>query len=309
MELLLLIVLAFPLAGFFYERSAATRDAQQNAEPLGDLYTLPDDVGGYKVHALIAGAGPTVVLLPGIGGSSLDWLPVHQQADDFAQVIAYDRAGYNWSDTGNHKPTPDHIVQELHALLQAANIAGPVILVGHSLGGLLARLYQATYPDDVAGLVLVDASHPEYVAERDNSKEIGRLRRVNIFKQIGLLRVLIRRVIDQRLERLPDDVRDAYAAMSVKNTPATFREARAVFAYDFSTLPTQLGALPLVVLSRQPTELASDQRWQGYQQDLQTLAADALYVESERYHHDVHMTEPQFVIDAIQHVIERSASA
>lgn len=303
MEILLLILVGLPLAGFVYERVASNRDAQQHTQPLGTLY----DVGGRRLHAIIQGDGPSVVLLPGIGGTAFDWLPVQALLADHAQVLAYDRAGYNWSDDPDTEPTPQQLVEDLHALIAATGMATPVILVGHSFGGLYARLYQATYPNEVAGLVLVDASHPDYIAQRNNAREISRLRRVGVFKQIGLLRLLLRRVIDQRMERLPENMRAAYFAMTLHNTGATLREARAAFGYDLASLPTDLGALPLVVLSRQPTELASDEKWQGYQEDLATLATNSLHLTSERYNHDVHILEPQYVVDAVQHLTQQRA--
>ena len=79
----------------------------------------------------------------------------------FTQVCSYDRAGYGWSDSGPLPRTDGRIVTELHTLLTRAGIPGPYVLVGHSSGGLIMRLYAYTYPQQVAGLVLVDSSHED----------------------------------------------------------------------------------------------------------------------------------------------------
>jgi pimeloyl-ACP methyl ester carboxylesterase len=118
------------------------------------------DVGGYRLHLDCAGSGaPIVVLLPGSGDFSFDWSLVQPEIARSTRVCSYDRAGSAWSDPG---PTPRTMRQEAHelrALLGAASEAPPYVLVGHSLGGLVARTYAAAYSGEVAGMVLVDATH------------------------------------------------------------------------------------------------------------------------------------------------------
>jgi pimeloyl-ACP methyl ester carboxylesterase len=118
------------------------------------------DVGGYRLHLNCRGAGtPLVILLPGSGDFSVDWSLVQPEIARTARVCSYDRAGLAWSDPG---PTPRTMRQEAHelrTLLRAASEAPPYVLVGHSIGGLVARTYATTYPGEVAGMVLVDATH------------------------------------------------------------------------------------------------------------------------------------------------------
>ncbi len=96
-----------------------------------------------------------------LGGSSLSWTYVQPAVAAFTTACAYDRAGFGWSEVGPMPRTSSRIAAELHALLQAANIPFPCILVGHSFGGLTIRAYAASHPDHVAGLVFVDPAHPE----------------------------------------------------------------------------------------------------------------------------------------------------
>src|SRR5262244_723717 len=117
--------------------------AGQSYPPPGKLI----DVGGYRLHLNCTGnKSPTVVLIAGAGDFSFDWSLVQPGIAQFARVCSYDRAGSAWSDPG---PTPRTMRQEafeLHTLLSAARIKGPYLLVGHSMGGLITRVYMDQYP-------------------------------------------------------------------------------------------------------------------------------------------------------------------
>jgi pimeloyl-ACP methyl ester carboxylesterase len=130
---------------------AQTASTPQNAPPpLGKLV----DVGGYRVHLYCTGTGSPTVVIVG-AGYSFDWGLVQPEVAGFTQVCSYDHSGIAWSDHGPKDSCPLR-VSEVHIALKNAGIAGPYILVGHSLGGLIARLYAAQYANDVAGLVFVD---------------------------------------------------------------------------------------------------------------------------------------------------------
>jgi pimeloyl-ACP methyl ester carboxylesterase len=126
-------------------------------EPPGRLV----DVGTHRLHLNCVGRGPSVVFDAALGGSSLGWVYVQPEVARFATACTYDRAGFGWSDPGPLPRTTGRIADELRALLHTAAIAPPYILVGHSFGGLTMRLYADRYPDEVAGLVLLDPAYPE----------------------------------------------------------------------------------------------------------------------------------------------------
>lgn len=106
-------------------------------------------------------ATPTVILESGLSTPSLEWIKVQPEVAKFTHVCSYDRAGYGWSDPGPEPRTASQISTELKALVDAAREKGPFILVGHSFGGFIVRVFTHLYPADVAGVVLVDASHED----------------------------------------------------------------------------------------------------------------------------------------------------
>ena len=131
--------------------------AQNPPAPLGKLV----DVGGYRVHLYCTGTGSPTVVIVG-AGFSFNWGLVQPEVARFTQVCSYDHSGIGWSESGP-KDSCSLRVSEVHTALKNAGIKGPYVLVGHSLGGLVARLYAGQYPDEVAGMVFVHhAFHPAF---------------------------------------------------------------------------------------------------------------------------------------------------
>jgi len=120
------------------------------------------DVGDHSLHINCIGHGsPTVILEAANFGKSAWWVRVQKQLAQTTRVCAYDRAGLGWSERGPEPRDARQISSELHTLLKGADIEGPYVLVGHSYGGLYVRTYADRYPEETAGVVLVDSSHPE----------------------------------------------------------------------------------------------------------------------------------------------------
>ena len=145
-----LIVMALS-CGFPIPTLAQTTTPTQSAPPpLGKLV----DVGGYRVHLYCTGEGTPTVVIVG-AGFSFNWGLVQPGVAKFTRVCSYDHSGIGWSDDGP-KDSCSLRVSEVHTALKNAGITGPYVLVGHSLGGLVARVYAGQYPDEVAGMVFVD---------------------------------------------------------------------------------------------------------------------------------------------------------
>lgn len=139
--------------GAIYQAVGRARDSRLYP-PIGRMIDIG---GGVGLHVVEAGSGtPAVIFESGIAGSSLSWTLVQPEVAKFTRTASYDRAGLGWSDPGSEPRSLDRSAGELRALLGAAGIPPPYILVGHSYGGLLMRAFAAMHPAGVVGLVLVD---------------------------------------------------------------------------------------------------------------------------------------------------------
>jgi pimeloyl-ACP methyl ester carboxylesterase len=134
---------------------------------------LPD---GRTLRAVLAGEGPEplVVFEAGMSAPAASWVHTQREVSRFARTLSYDRAGYGGSDVDPHARTLERIVEDLTALLDALGESSPVVLVGHSWGGPILRLFAAQHPERVAGVVFVDATVAEGMSTR-NAKLLGRV--------------------------------------------------------------------------------------------------------------------------------------
>jgi pimeloyl-ACP methyl ester carboxylesterase len=247
-----LLVLA--VAGAIYQ-AIATELAERAYPPPGEMV----NVGGYSLHINCVGQGsPTVVLDAGLGEFSTQWVRVQREVSDTTRVCAYDRAGMGWSAMGPEPRDARQISSELHTLLDKAGIEGPYVLVGHSLGGLSMQTYAARYPEEVAGVTLVDSSteldqfshrpkaRDSYEPQKQSLAVVPQLVQlgVSLLARLGIVRLLSK--LDPASPELPPQQRAQIDAL----TPST----RGVSTYALEFLaPTQsrrlgsLGNEPLAV--------------------------------------------------------------
>jgi len=157
--LLLLLALAI-VAGVIYEQIGRRGDRRQLPQVGRSV-----DIGGRSLNIYCSGEGsPTVILDSGAGAPGYSWMLVQPEVAKFTSVCWYDRAGYGWSDSAPYPRNSRAIAEDLHALLHAAGISPPYVLVGASFGGFNVRVYNALYPEEVTGVVLVDAAHEDETA-------------------------------------------------------------------------------------------------------------------------------------------------
>ncbi|HUL35072.1 MAG TPA: alpha/beta hydrolase [Candidatus Eisenbacteria bacterium] len=189
---ILAILLVLATLGFLYQVWGSRKDARRFPAP-GRLV----DIGTHRLHLLETGSGsPTILLEAGLMSTVLSWTELQHALSASYRVVSYDRAGLGWSDLGPMPRTADRIVTELHALLDCAKIPPPYILVGHSFGGLTMPQFAACYPDEVAGIVLVDPVAPREwdppSAHDLKQALIGAAicRRASLLARIGLLRFI-----------------------------------------------------------------------------------------------------------------------
>ena len=150
------VLLILAIVGTAWNYLSVYSVREQNPPP-GHLY----DVDGHAMHLYCTGSGsPTVVLESGHGEAFTVWGKVQPGLSKVTRTCSYDRAGFGWSADQPGERDATHIVDQLHGLLESAGITDPVVLAGHSAGGLYATVYAATFPEEVAAVVLVDATSP-----------------------------------------------------------------------------------------------------------------------------------------------------
>jgi pimeloyl-ACP methyl ester carboxylesterase len=262
--------------------------SQVGTDSFADAHPAPGtlrDVGDHDLHIDCRGEGaPTVVLFNGLGEFSASWARIVDGVAPTTRVCAYDRAGQGWSDDAQHPQDGVAAAEDLHALLAAAGENGPFVLAGHSIGGPYAMTYADRFPDDVAGLVLLDSTSPrQFDAIPSYPLQYALMRRA-----YGVLPALARMGLGTLLagSHLPaDDAApvDAMAATprAARNArdeltvlPDTFREARSL---------TTLGDRPLVVLTS--AENADDtDGWEQAQERMAELSTDSVHSDAATSH-------------------------
>ena len=278
----------------------------------GDEWMIPPgrliDLGGYRLHILCegSGTGPAVILDSGIGGFSLEWTPVQRLLSRQVRVCAYDRAGYGWSDAGPSPRTTDHIVEELHILLQEAGIPPPYILVGHSFGGYNMQYFAKVYPAETAGLVLVDSSHPE---QSERLPELPALReKLKTKELITYYRGQL------TFDMYPEDVRyKAMRILSLRKMNQTYRRESINFTIsgqqviDAGPLPE----VPLVVITRgkhvwpdDPYGEMLESIWQQMQKEMVELSPEGIQIIAANSGHLIQLEQPDVVVLGILTVLE-----
>jgi pimeloyl-ACP methyl ester carboxylesterase len=198
-----LVVVVLAVAGMVYESVTSAR-AWEAHPPPGEMV----DAGGYRLHLHTMGEArgqPTVILDHGGMSMSLQWGWVQPELARHTRVVAYDRPGMGWSEPAPGQLEAEEAVDDLRAALRQAGIEGPYVLVGHSMGALMVRTFAARYPDEVAGLVLVD---PRFEAEEGSPAMGGAgaqvfARILSVVGRLGIVRIT--GLAEQEAEGLPPE--------------------------------------------------------------------------------------------------------
>jgi len=311
--------------------STSAAQTASNAPPISAPGQLVD-IGGWRVHLNCTGqAGasqPTVILEAGAGGFSVDWSLVQPEAARFARVCSYDRSGLGWSDLGPRPRTMRQTVWELHTLLEKAGVRPPYVLVGHSHGGTLARLYAFTYPSEVVGMVLVESGNEKGGVVFRNGKTVRLIETAtgrpippiktseplheteltgNIRSQIeAAAREMAPHATEPPYNKLPADAQRmrAWSFSQLKHWATNdnpFEGEELVALLKKRTEEKHpLGDMPLIVLSR-GQEI--DDEHNRNQAELVSLSLRGRQVIAQRSGHEIMITEPDLVVTAIRETL------
>jgi pimeloyl-ACP methyl ester carboxylesterase len=308
------LILLVLLVGLVYQ-FVATRLAYRNYPAPGEMFS----VSGHDMHIYCTGksrGAPTVVMDSGLGGGLLDWQTVQPKVAEFARVCSYDRSGLGWSESGQKPRTSQQIVKELHALLENAGVGGPYVLVGHSFGGANVQLYASEYPEEVAGMVLVDSALDVRVLDEDLRDATANATpsplTVKVLAPLGILRLIasevdsLPRQLAQERSAIYTGTRHLYA---FSDESATINESIAT-ATDAAP---SLGDKPLIVLiagARQYPGFTKEQAKRAdkqineFEASRQDLSENSKLVVAKNSAHYIQWDRPRLVVDAIRQVVD-----
>lgn len=314
---LALLVLTL-IVGFVYEQIARS-NVNRKFQPAGELV----DVGGHQLHIVSKGTGsPTVVFESGLDGAgSLSWTAIHDSVAQFTQAVAYDRAGVLWSERGSGPKTGEQIGKELYALLKNSGHEGPYILVGHSLAGIIMRPFLDAHREEVEGLVLVDASHPEQLDRfPEEANELMKAPPASLIKlgsNFGIIRLFMGKAQLPATEatdscnlimsaRMPNSMSGVMSEMSKLNELA--QESQQSGSLDSlplvvltATHPNRYRQFPDTTLGKQINEI-----WGELQQDHLNLSSNSEQVLANQSFHYIQLEQPELVIAAIRKLVNEA---
>ncbi len=246
------------------------------------------EVSGYHLDVVRAGSGtPPVILVGGLGNALDTWAQIVPSAAELSTVVAYSRSGLGRSEPGPSHHTAKDSVLELHALLAKLNLKPPYVLVGASYGGILVRLYTSLYPNEVAGLVLVDASHEQQV------ERFGKLD--------SKYPAEFRAFFEEKLRGLKGAEAD--------ETRESVRIQNAGAVEGLKPLPD----IPIAVLTSMRANPAAQyvndtpqghEAWRAMHEEWFRRSRNGLHIVTARSGHHIQDDEPQLVIEAIRFVLD-----
>lgn len=249
------------------------------------------EVGRHWIEANVFGRGsPAVVIEPGMGGDADGWRPLAEELGRETAVVTYNRVPYGASSAATDARTPSDVARDLHGLLRGLGIVDPLVLVGHSIGGVFARAYAAAHRDRVAGMVLVESSHEDQ-------------RRATRGKMPWKWRLMDFLAIPAILAGSPEARKGGDRRSLIRE----FRSFRRLTAADRMLFPGDLGARPLIVVTRARDARIDDRGfwpvWHALHEDLARLSSDSRHVISRSPDHYLNTSDPRVILDAVRQVV------
>jgi pimeloyl-ACP methyl ester carboxylesterase len=294
---ILISIIGLALVGAICESVAEAADAKAYPPP-GQMV----DVGDHRLHINCSGTGgPTVVIEAGLGDWSTSWGFVQSEVARSTRICTYDRAGMGWSEAGPLPRDAAQFAKELHALLQNANVQGPYVLVGHSLGGLIVRVFARDYASEVAGIVLVDSMNPKQVTESLSNKLALFSSIEAAVARVGLGRLIVKLPAIASAAPLNGE---AYYPLFIRpqslQTTANEYQALPASAAEAADV-TSFGDLPLIILT---ARLNDNPGWPTWQNELLQLSSNSEHLFAENSGHVIQFDQPDAALSAILRMVE-----
>ena len=304
------VIILLAAAGALYQSLASALDRRAHPMP-GQLV----DVGGYKMHIDCMGQGtPAVILESGLGDSYISWQKVQPKVAQFTRVCSYDRAGLGYSESSPRPRTSKNFAEELYTLLHNARIPAPYVLVAHSMGGFDVRLYASLYRSEIAGMVLVDSSHPEQ--QKRLPPALNDMDATWVREQ-EFMEFTMPFGIPRLLGFCGNDAEARAAECNFHNAREGVAELKAVSesAAQAATAGS-LGDMPLAVLSEDPDKPQPDlpedlikpasDAWQQMQDELARLSTRGTHVIAKNSGHFIQLDPPDIVVEAVRKVVDQA---
>jgi pimeloyl-ACP methyl ester carboxylesterase/drug/metabolite transporter superfamily protein YnfA len=294
-----LFVLLLVAIGGAYETVAEATSS--NPVPAGRTYL----VNGHRLYLNCVGTGaPTVLLFNGLGERTPSWAWVQEEPSSTTRVCAFDRAGQGWSGAAPGRQDGHELASDLHGLLKAADISGPYVLAGHSTGGTYALVYAKQYPQQVAGVALIDSATPYQFDLPDYPTFYSLWRRASALLPSLSRAGFGRLALDTGYATLPPDARDqarAFAAepRELRANHAEFAELRAVF--DQAKALTSLGEKPLGVVS---ADVGQQAGWAAAQAKLAQLSSNGFHRTARGATHEALLEDERFAAITSRAIID-----
>jgi len=316
-------------SGALYHSIGTWRDRRLSPPP-GRLVR----VNNRLMHIHVTGEStPTVLFESGMGASCLSWTLVQPAVAEFSRAVSYDRAGHGWSDLAHEPRAARQIAQELRALLDVAGVPGPYILVAHSFGGYVSRVFAHLYRDEVAGMVLVDSIHPAEwespTPEQMMMVQVG-LRYARIaawLARFGVVRLCLARVAkgSPRLGRAAASAFGARVSSTVERIAGEIRKLPAPIVpivrgfwsepKNFISLGQHVAALPVSAAQAAAAKSFGDlplavvsgdhhpAPYADWQRALAQLSSRGVQLLAGDCGHWIHLDRPELVTEAIRQVV------